>query len=60
MAKLIYCLTKEDIRTHIAGNNINVVTDLMDVNFTQEAARELITDLTAHLQTIEEREKTNQ
>lgn len=57
MAKLICCLEAKDIKTHVAGFNINIVTDLIDINFTQEAAKELIADLIAHLNFIEERDK---
>lgn len=59
MGKLIYCLVKDDIKTHVVGYNINISTDLMDVNLTREAAEELISDLTIHLQTISEQENIN-
>ncbi len=54
MAKTIILLDKEDIQTTLMGCHLEVVTDIVTINLTLEAARELNSDLSGIIKMIDE------
>ena len=54
MAKVILLLDKDDIKTSIIGNNLEIRTQLLDINLTQDAVRELVNDFSAIIKMIDD------